>query len=77
MTAEGLAAAQLATFKSSQKMQEIVKSIQLATNGGAKFAFILNEKLGSTRDAVLIVTLLRIDYHYTVTFHKEGIAVKL
>lgn len=77
MTAEGLAAEQLVTFKSSQKMQGIIESIQLATSGGAEFAFILNEKLGSTRDAVLIVTLLRIDYHYTVTFHKEGIAVKL
>lgn len=77
MKIEGSAAEHLSTLKNSKKMAEIMSSLEYAKSTGASIALILNETLGSIREAVLIVTILRVYHSYEVTFCGEGITVKL
>lgn len=77
MQIEGSAAEHLSTLKNSKKMAEIMNSLEYAKSTGASIALIVNETLGSIREAVLIVTILRVYHSYEVTFCGEGITVKL
>gem|GEM_PF-5761548 len=77
MQIEGSAAEHLSALKESRKMAEIMNSLKYAENTGANIAFIVNETLGSIREAVLIVTILRVYHGYEVAFCREGITVKL
>lgn len=76
MTAQGQAAISLDEFDKSEIMNGIRSIIHEVAITGARLVFIVNEKLGTTRDAIFIVTLLRL-YGYEVQFHQEGISIKL
>lgn len=76
MTAQGQAAISLDEFYKSEMMNGIRSIIHEVAITGARVVFIVNEKLGTTREAIFIVTLLRI-HGYEVQFHQEGIAIKL
>lgn len=76
MPAQGQAAVSLEEFDKSAMMDGIRSIIQEVAITGARLVFIVNEKLGTTREAIFIVTLLRI-HGYEVKFHQEGISIKL
>lgn len=76
MPAQGQAAITLDEFDKSEMMNGIRSVIHEVAITGARVVFIVNEKLGTTREAIFIVTLLRI-HGYEVEFHQEGISIKL
>lgn len=75
MPALGQAAVDLKTFDTSEKMEEIRNIIQVseeASNVATVFAY---EYLGSSREALYIITLLRTD-GYEVEYRKDMVIVK-
>lgn len=72
----GQAAIDLDTFDKSEMMAQIRSTIQEVANTGARSVFIVYELLGTSRETIFIVTLLR-NHGYEVQFYPGGISVKL
>lgn len=60
MQAQGQAATDLDTFDKSEKMLEIRNVLRISANEGNSSSVISFENLGSSREAIFIITLLRI-----------------
>lgn len=75
MQATGQAAVDLKTFNTSEKMAEIRDIIQVSKEAGNVATVFAYEYLGSSREALYIITLLRTD-GYEVEYRKDMIIVK-
>ncbi|TWT04632.1 hypothetical protein [Planomicrobium sp. CPCC 101079] len=75
MAAQGQAAVSLATFNTSEKMADIRNIIQISEAMGNIATVFALEYLGSSREAIFIITLLRQD-GYTVEHVENAIIVK-
>jgi hypothetical protein len=75
MQAYGKASIDLAAFDKSEKMMEIRNTLRVSANEGNVSTVISFETLGTTRDSVYIVTLLR-KHGYTVDYGDDVIIVK-
>lgn len=75
MAATGQAAHDLAAFDKSEKMMEIRNILRVSANEGNSSSVISFENLGTTRETVYIVTLLR-KHGYTVDYGEDVIIVK-
>lgn len=75
MATTGNAADDLRVFEKSERMTDIRNILQLSVNEGNCFSLISFEQLGTTREAIFIITLLRED-GYTVNYLMDEIEVK-
>ena len=75
MAAQGQAATDLAVFDQSDKMMEIRNILRISANEGNVSTVIGYGQLGTTRELVFIVTLLR-EHGYTVDHGENVIIVK-
>lgn len=75
MTTLGQAAIDLDTFEKSEKMQEIRNILQTSADVGNLATIFAFEYLGTSREAIFIVTLLR-KHGYTVEYEDDVIIVK-
>ncbi|WP_416144940.1 hypothetical protein [Planococcus koreensis] len=75
MAATGQAAHNLAAFDQSEKMMEIRNILRVSANEGNASSVISLNNLGTSREAVYIVTLLR-KHGYTVDYGEDVIIVK-
>ena len=75
MPAQGQAAIDLESFDKSAKMMEIRNILRISANEGNLSTVIGYESLGTTREAVFIITLLR-QHGYTVEHGENVIIVK-
>lgn len=75
MNSYGKAAFDLAAFDKSEKMMEIRNTLRVSANEGNVSTVISFNTLGTSREAVYIVTLLR-KHGYTVDYGDNVIIVK-
>lgn len=75
MPAQGQAAIDLDTFEKSEKMKEINNILQISCENGNAATIFAFEYLGTSRESIIIVTLLR-KKGYSVEYGNNVIIVK-
>lgn len=75
MTAHGQAAISLDQFDRSTKMQQVLQLVQASKEAGKEQTLFSFDELGTSREAIFIITLLRIK-GYTVDLGDNEIIVK-
>lgn len=75
MPAQGQAAIDLDSFDKSEKMMEIRNILRISANEGNSSTVFSFENLGTNREAIFIVTLLR-KHGYEVEYGDDVIIVK-